>query len=138
LASLAPPGTPATDILVVNIDESIVATIQVKTRTSGRDGGWHMSKKHESIIGDKLFYVFVDFELEVPNVFIIPSKVVAAAVSESHKAWLATPGKNGRAHKDGKWRRLEPSWKVPVTGFGSGWMDKYHERWDLLVPSPES
>ncbi len=46
-ASLAPPGTPTVDVLVLATDQSVVATVQVKTRTYGADGGWHMSEKHE-------------------------------------------------------------------------------------------
>jgi hypothetical protein len=45
LASLAPPGSPTVDVLVLSPDETIIASLQVKTRTYGRDQGWHMSKK---------------------------------------------------------------------------------------------
>jgi hypothetical protein len=67
LASLAPPGTPEVDVLVLSTDgERIAATLQVKTRTYGKDGGWHLSVKHERIIEDRLFYAFVDLDPSIP------------------------------------------------------------------------
>jgi hypothetical protein len=66
LASLAPPGTPTVDVLVLAADQSVVATVQVKTRTYGADGGWHMSAKHEHIVEPRCFYAFVDLEPDSP------------------------------------------------------------------------
>ena len=48
LASLSPEGSPTVDVLVLSPDETVIASLQVKTRTYGRDRGWHMRKKHES------------------------------------------------------------------------------------------
>jgi hypothetical protein len=60
LASLAPPGSPDVDILVLSSDQTVVASLQVKTRTYGPDQGWHMSEKHEEIVEDRLFYTFLN------------------------------------------------------------------------------
>ncbi len=59
-----------------------------------------MSEKHEQHMHERLFYAFVDFEPDVPNVYVVPSAVVADVVRRSHLSWLATPGKNGRPHRD--------------------------------------
>lgn len=135
LASLAPPGSPDVDILVLSPDQTVVASIQVKTRTYGRDRGWHMGKKHESIREERLFYAFVDLEaeLEPPTTYVVPSRTVAEIISKSHRAWLNTPGRDGKAHKDSKFRRLLPDYSpLDVPGYQGTWLKQYRESWDLL------
>ena len=132
LASLAPPGTPTVDVLVLATDQSVVATVQVKTRTYGADGGWHMSEKHENIVEPRCFYTFVDLEPHPPATFIVPSAVVAEVLRIAHQAWLSTPGRGGRAHRDHKMRRILPSYSFEVAGYPPGWLDQYRDCWDLL------
>jgi hypothetical protein len=118
LASLAPPGSPDVDILVLSPDQTVVASVQVKTRTYGRDQGWHMSKKHEDIVEERLFYAFVDLESEPPTTYIVPSQVVAEVITRSHRLWLGTPGRGGRAHIDSKFRRLRRDYSpLDVPGY---------------------
>ena len=133
LATLAPRNLPTVDVLVFNEQELVAATLQVKTRTFGADGGWHMSRKHESITAPTMFYAFVDLEPSEPVTYIIHSSRVALFVTSSHRAWLAAPGARGRAHQDSDVRRVTPRPKVPVTGFPDGWMDQYREDWDALL-----
>ncbi len=138
LASLAPPGAPTVDVLVLAPDESVIATVQVKTRTYGADGGWHMSKKHEEVVQARCFYAFVDLEPEPPVTFIVPSAIVAQALRAAHQAWLATPGRGGRPHRDHDMRRILPSYSFSVPGYPSGWLKQYEERWDLLSMAVEA
>ena len=138
LASLAPPGAPTVDVLVLDPDETVIATLQVKTRTSGPDGGWHMSEKHEHFQQPRCFYAFVDLEPSPPVVYIVPSAVVAEVVTKSHQAWLEAPGRNGRPHRDNKLRRIRPAYRNPWPGYEDGWLDQYKERWDLLVEAVEA
>jgi hypothetical protein len=134
LASLAPPGSPTVDVLVMAPDETVVATLQVKTRTTvGGDHGWHMSRKHEEFSAPRSFYAFVDLEPNPPITYVVPSKVVAKVVRAAHQAWLAIPGKKGQAHHDNEIRRLLPTYAHEVRGFPAGWLDDYKERWDLLM-----
>ena len=50
IAALAPPGVPNCDIVVTDAIGQRLCAVQVKTRNNaGRDRGWHMSKKHESL-----------------------------------------------------------------------------------------
>jgi hypothetical protein len=132
LASLAPPGFPAVDVLVLAPDQSVIASIQVKTRTYGRDKGWHMSAKHEEIVEPRLFYAFVDVEPELPVTYIVPSAVVAEIVTLSHRAWLSTPGARGQQRNDTKMRRIQPTYPDEFPGYSPTWMDEWRERWDLL------
>lgn len=134
LAALAPPRTPTTDILVLSPDGgSINASIQVKTRTSGADGGWPMNKKHEEIAEDRLFYAFVDLEPDTPVTYIIPSHVVADVLAKGHQLWLAAPGRGGRPHKDNPMRRVRPIYEFDVPDYPPGWIEQWQERWDLIT-----
>lgn len=133
LAAQSPANAYAADILVFSPTMSVGSMVQVKTRTSGRDGGWHMRAKHERFFHPRLFYAFVDLEPPSPVVYVMPSSVVADALTRSHQAWLALPGRGGRAHRDNDMRRVVPIFPHQVDGFPSGWLDAYRDRWDLLT-----
>jgi hypothetical protein len=132
LASLSPPGSPTVDVLVLAADESVIATLQVKTRTYGADKGWHMSEKHERIAEARCFYALVDLEPAPPVTYIVPSAVIADVLRRAHRAWLAKPGKHGQAHRDNPMRRVKPAHDFTVAGYPDGWLEQYPERWDLL------
>lgn len=133
LAAQAPRGTRKADILVNHLDKKSSSLIQVKTRSGkGADGGWHMKTKHEEISDSDMYYCFVDLGPEHPEVFVIPAKVVAKVVRESHAVWLATPGKNGKSHNDTDMRRIRKSYGSNLKSAPDGWMDKYLENWDQL------
>jgi len=131
VAAQAPEGLRKVDILVNPLDGGNPLFIQVKSRQFGSDGGWHMNAKHESVSEDNLFYCFVDFEPEFPTVHVVPSSVVADGLSEDHKIWLATPGRNGKPHNDHGLRRLRPK----MYSMPEGWMNQYRENWDFGVVS---
>ncbi len=120
------------DVLVLSPDETVIASLQVKTRTYGRDQGWHMRARHETIVAPRLFYAFVDLEPDTPATYIVPSSVVADAITKSHQAWLAAPGARGQAHRDHDMRRVRPAFGNEVEGYASGWMEQYREAWHLL------
>ena len=143
IAALAPAGVPNADIIVTDIEGNRAAAIQVKTRNKkGSDGGWHMKSKHEEIVAKSIFYCFVELDDDptIPSVvYVMPSKVVADALSETHQVWLSLPGKAGRAHADTNMRRLLPDYSRPlkakhpaITSRSAGWMEAYRERWDLI------
>jgi len=131
LAAQSPAGARDADILVFN-DQGVGRRIQVKTRTHGADGGWHMSLKHEKMRDPRLIYAFVDLEPELPIVYVVPSAVVADVVALAHVGWLNTPGKAGRERRDTEFRRLRPEYPYPVEGFSGQWLAQYRDRWELL------
>lgn len=139
IAALAPVGVPNCDIVVTDDIGDRLCAVQVKTRLDkGSDGGWHMSKKHETIIAPRLFYAFLDFGkslIDPPMCFLVPSAIVADTLKRSHAAWLSSPGKKGRDRKDTDFRRFLPDYDKVGTfvGCGAGWLEKYRERWDSLV-----
>ena len=130
---MAPRGAPSIDILVLTPDEQIIATIQVKTRTHGRDKGWHMKSHHEALAAPRMFYAFVDLEPDEPVTYIVPSATVTEVLTRSHLVWLSTPGRAGRAHRDHAMRRLLPSYSFPVKGYPARWLDAFRERWSLIT-----
>jgi hypothetical protein len=133
LAAQAPRGTRKADILVNNLDGKPPCLIQVKTRSGkGSDISWHMKQKHEGMREQDLFYCFVDLENDHPNVYVIPSNIVADVVTESHKTWLATPGRGGKAHNETDMRRIITDYKMDLKSAPPRWMDKYLENWELL------
>jgi hypothetical protein len=70
---------------------------------------------------------------------VIPSGVVADAITQAHQKWLDTPGKKGHAHKDGPMRRLMPDYtKTFGTGnpLPAGWLDPYRDAWHVLQLDP--
>jgi hypothetical protein len=115
------------DILAANQDGSKSASLQVKTTESKvkRDGtiSWQLNKKGESLLNEKLFYVFVHLinQDEQPVFYIVPSRVVADYITTSHRIWLASPGKNGRIHID-----------TDIRIFDLEVSSEYREAWSLL------
>lgn len=137
LAALAPAGMPFADILVSDEHGSALSAVQVKARTHGADGGWHMSEKHESFREGLYTYCFVDFgtNLEAqPRCWIVPSAIVADALVASYQAWLHKPGKGGKAHVDHKMRRLRPDYSdLDLPGYDAGWLNPYEGAWGSIA-----
>lgn len=99
-----------------------------------------MHKNHDKLVSPRLFYAFVDFQPEHPRTYIIPSKIVADVIARAHRIWLETPGNHGRLHKDSDMRRLVPEYKnteMDVESHLGRWIDRYAERWDLLLNAIE-
>ena len=128
LAAQAPRGTRKADILVNFLDGEGHCLIQVKSRRSGSDGGWHMQEKHEDITDSDLFYCFVNFAVSNPEVFVIPSGTVGPALKRDHAIWLSTPGRGGKQHNPSKMRRLRPN----MNGMSDGWIEEFRENWGLI------
>lgn len=121
IASITLRNTKSVDILCSNSGATKTVGIQVKTNSSSYRN-WLLSKKAEEYFADNLFYVFVNLNdnQKHPDFFIVPSKVVARYITESHTNWLKTPGKKGQKHKDSQMRKFEDS------------EEKYLNCWNLL------
>ena len=133
LAAQAPRGVRKVDLLVSHLDGRAPCQIQVKTRSgSGNFGAWPMNKKHEEIIDKDLFYCFVDLGESNPLIYIIPAKIVALVVRESHQMWLKTPGKKGQQHSDTDMRQIKLNPGQNLKSAPDGWMEKYLENWEII------
>lgn len=120
LAAQAPRGARKVDILVNFPDGGEPCLVQVKTKTRG--SAWPMNEKHEGIRDPDLFYCFVDLGPVDSLVYVLPARVVAAAIRKGHARWLATPRLDGGQHRDSVMRQIKPA----------NWMNKYLENWDQL------
>jgi hypothetical protein len=94
--------------------------IQVKTNQGNRRD-WLLTEAAETDTAENLVYVLVRLNgLGVPEYYIVPRTAVAKYVREGHRAWLATPGRGGKPHKDNPMR----TFRDPA--------HEYRDRWDLL------
>lgn len=142
IAGLAPENAPNSDIIATNVKGTKAAAIQVKTRRPIGSVGWTMKERHESLVGERMFYCFVDLKddpKDPPDVYIIPSKVVASVIKETHKIWIKQPGQGGNQHNPTEFRRLRTDYSglLNLTNqqekkYGKGWMDQYKENWSIL------
>ncbi len=142
LAALAPAGMPFADILVCDDRGSALSAVQVKARTYGADGGWHMSKKHEDFREALYIYCFVDFGTDLrsqPKCWVIPSEVIAQALTVSYQAWLQKPGKGGRSHAEHGMRRMRPDYSdLNLPDYTMGWLDPYENAWEAIASNAEN
>lgn len=137
IAALAPTGVPNCDIVVTDDIGDRLCAVQVKTRNNiGSDGGWHMSRKHETLTSPTLFYCFVDFgdgANDPASTYVVPAAVVAKALAASYQAWLSQPGAKGQQRRDNDMRRLRPGYdNLEVAEYATGWLEPYREAWNLL------
>src|SRR5215207_8495728 len=85
------PPRNARDVDILAYDErGRAVSIQVKTKANKT--GWRLTKKVETLEDERLFYCLVDLgpsgELATPEVYIVPSAVIAKTVREGHARWL--------------------------------------------------
>jgi hypothetical protein len=138
IAALAPAGVPNADILVTDVIGDKVCAVQVKARQAlGADRGWHMGKKHEEIRSANIYYCFVGMETDPPKCWIVPSEIVAGALTVTHKKWLSVRGRRGQVHNDSNVRRLCEVYPLLPDNYRLGWMDRYLEAWDQLRTAAE-
>ena len=120
IASMTSRNTKGIDIFVANEDATKTVGVQVKTN-QGSLYWWLLNEKAENYFAENLFYVLVNLNNGgKPDMFIVPSKVVATYIRESHSKWLATLGKKGQKHNDTTMRQFKDKDK------------QYLNRWDLL------
>ena len=105
IIGMANTGTDAFDILAVD-KKGKAHSIQVKTTQYEKKLKWLLSSKDENPKAD--FYVFVNLNgiEKQPDYYIMEAKEVAAAIKEEHETWLATPKRDGTAHKPINMRQI--------------------------------
>lgn len=121
IASITMRNTKGVDILCSNADATKSVGIQVKTN-KGSKRSWVLNQKSEDYFAENLFYVFVSLNNgeQSPDYFVVPSGYLAKHVKESHRTWLDTPGRGGRAHVDNTLRKFVDE------------KEEFLNRWDLL------
>jgi hypothetical protein len=121
IASITLKNTRGIDIIASNEAGTKTISIQVKTNQRLRKA-WVLSSKGEEFHAKNLYYILVNMIGldQLPQFYIVPSKVVAKSIRDGHALWLKTPGKKGQAHNDNNIRLF-----TDVN-------NKYLDRWDLL------
>jgi hypothetical protein len=74
----------------------------VKARLSKEITAFTLSEKDERGPENDLFYVFVrlhEFK-EVPDYWVVPSKIVSRVIADSHQRWLKASGRDGTPHNN--------------------------------------
>lgn len=86
ICSVTLKNTKGVDILVCNEDATKTLGIQVKTNQINKSE-WILNEKSEKIIDENIYYIFVNLKKveELPEFYIVPSKVVANYTSSNHK-----------------------------------------------------
>lgn len=121
ICSVTLKNTKGIDILVCNEDASKTLGIQVKTNQINKVE-WILNEKCERLTDENFFYVFVNLRKinELPEFYIVPSKIVAKFTSFNHSKWLSGKGKSGKQRNDSNMRKFRDMEK------------EYLNRWDLL------
>lgn len=126
IAVLTLKNTPNIDLIATTPDGKRTINIQVKTRSISNRKGWLLSRSIETIVpGSNFYIVFVDLQGmdSKPDYYIIPKNLFAKWISKGHRDWLATPGRNGRAHVDNPIREFaKPRFHV---------FEKFHNNWNI-------
>jgi hypothetical protein len=76
----APPGARRVDLLLFDTSFTLLATVQVKTRSTKNENGWLISRKHIEHSHPDHFYIFVELDLRpngIPTSYVVPSGVIA-------------------------------------------------------------
>ena len=148
VAGKAPDNTKDYDLIVLNKDGTSSSPIQVKT--TFKETHWLLQEKHENPIKNlKFCFVYMSKDSNKNEIFVIDSKVVAYAISISHKIWLKLPGLKGQKHNDSKMRALHRDFNFFtkfknykeylnkeeikfIDDYSLGWMDKHKEAWSFI------
>jgi hypothetical protein len=88
------PETLMIDVLASSPDG--LTTVSNKVKASGPEQrenfarSWWMQKKHENVFSDNFLYVFVDLKPgnEKPDFCVVPSKIAAKYIKQSHASYL--------------------------------------------------
>ncbi len=121
ICSVTLKNTKGIDVLVCNENATKTLGIQVKTNQINKTE-WLLNEKSENQNDKTLFYVFVNLRGidQLPEYYIVPSKIVSNIITTNHKKWLSTKGKNGQKRNDSNMRKFKDPEK------------KFLNRWDLL------
>jgi hypothetical protein len=140
----APPGTPFVDLLLYDRQYSLLATVQVKTRSTKDREGWMIGRKQIGREKESHFYIFVDLDISpkgIPTSYVVPSRVVAdlcAKVIEGDPETLGELGEGriGLATRDPKrfdFIVLKPLLDRPHPILGAEWHKGFENAYELLT-----
>lgn len=121
ISSVTLKNTKGIDILVTNESAKRTIGIQVKTNQTNRRA-WVLNKNAEEFYANDLYYVFVNLIgiNQLPEYYIVPSRIVANWIKVDYQKWFETPGKKGQLHNHTQIRMFRDI------------EQKYLNRWETL------
>lgn len=92
-----------------------------------------MSKKHESVEAENLFYCFVNIskDTSVFKFYILPSKVVAKYVQQEHALWLKVKKKESKQVKETDMRIFRIGTQTEKYPIATPAAEQYENNWEF-------
>ncbi len=121
MCSITLKNTKGIDVLVSNDNSNKLLGVQVKTNNSNRKA-WVLNKKAEELSEDNFVYIFTNLkELgQLPDYYIVPSKIVSEYIKKEHRDWLKMLGKSGQAHRETDMRMFRDD------------KEEFKNKWEIL------
>lgn len=126
VVSITDGRNPEFDLFVMNKNNKTIkiSVKALKRFREKKDFRFPLNKKNENLIADDLFYCFIglnEFKKE-PDFWIIPSKIVAKHIQNSHQKWLDEKNKECsgcdiRCLRTTPHRLVENDWEVILDNF---------------------
>jgi hypothetical protein len=144
VAMPAPPNTPGIDLVLYDRHYALLATVQVKTRSTRDRQGWMIGRKQAGRNHENHFHIFVDLDIApkgMPSSYVVPGRVVAdlcARVLEGDPEIMDELGDKAlrRATADPKrlnFIMLKPLLDRPHPIPGAEWPKGFEDAYELLT-----
>ena len=133
MVTYPPIGVADVDLCVVDNDLNIVKNLKVNTFKISFNTGWLMRSHAKRPVSSRHFYIFVNFEKEVPICYVIPSEVISKATTNSRDIWIGASNLDIIVSSNLDIQNSSQSATAFKThGLTDGWVEEYRGRWDLL------
>lgn len=140
----APPGMRAVDLLLYDRTFKLLATVQVKTRSTKEREGWMISRRQIAHHRENHFYILVDLDFKpsgIPTSYVVPSIVIADLATRAIKrdrnfAEALGEATLGAATKDSRllnFFMLKPCLEEPHPLLGSDWPRGFENAFEVLT-----
>ena len=122
------PSGAMIEVIKVTLPGGTVIDVAVRSRWTGYGEEWWVTDDEVESAREDLFFVYVDVTVDEPQIWVVPSLVVAKAVMAREVAWLADdPKRNGTPHRKVFSASNRETWNVP--GYPAGWANHYRDAW---------
>lgn len=111
LAAITLRNSDGVDILTSDLEGNKKYAIQVKTTQNKKK--WVLSHKVEQEVNKDKYFVFVSIPWDItepPEYMIIKGSDLGEYISNGHRQWLITPGKNGKQRNETNLREFNPKY----------------------------
>jgi hypothetical protein len=142
-AVLAPPGARRVDLLLYDGNYELLATVQVKTRSTKDEKVWLLSRKQVEHSREDHFYIFVELDLHpkgIPTSYVVPSAVVAElgrrAIADGPGLAASVRQELRLASKNPRFLNfvvLKPILEKPDLVLGDNWTWRFDNAYEIIT-----